>query len=501
MKKHSNRIFVFVNLSVDSGYYGVNHGIAYLVPIVRRNAFRVHVLHIVDDISGEDFRAQIEDLNPSVVGFSCTSPQLKYLKKYSKAIEGLPSVLQIAGGVGPTLDPEGVLAGTSVDGVAIGEGELPLDSLLKTLNAGGDIHSTHGFYWRTDGRIVKNPVPQFISDLSRLDLPDYSVFDRDVVQTGSGIDLILSRGCPYGCAYCCNKAIRSVYPSAGGYFRAPSVEHCMELLESVLQQYPGTKHVNFEDDLLIANKDWFLSFASEYRRRISVPYRVAIRTECVDRDIVRALKESGCDLVCLGLESGNEAVRRDLLKRHHSNAQILEKAKMVREVGMKLFTFNMVGLPFETKDQMRDTLELNRKIRSDCGACNFFYPFPGTELYDTCEREGLIEPTGGLLTQSNYSTRPVLRLTRAQERDAIRARKKLLNYFYWQDLRYEHRRSSSCHSGPAVALKLARLLGIYLLKRLSSPHKKGSLYRRVIDSKARIRLWQRISSARARAIG
>ena len=172
MKPRAEKRFVFVNLSVESGYYGVNHGIAYLVPIVRRNGFDVSVLYIVADMGSEEFRKRIAGLDPSIVGYSCTSPQTGYLAKYSKAIKGLSGVLQIAGGVGPTLDPEGVLGGTSVDGVVVGEGEVPLDALLKALSAGGDIYSTKGFYWRRGGELTRNAIPPFAPDLSQLDYPD-----------------------------------------------------------------------------------------------------------------------------------------------------------------------------------------------------------------------------------------------------------------------------------------------------------------------------------------
>ncbi len=492
MRRYAEKTFVFVNLSVESGYYGATHGIAYLVPIVRRNGFKVSVLQIVGDIGSEEFRRRIEGLNPSIVGYSCTSPQTRYLAKYSKAIEDLPDILQIAGGVGPTLDPEGVLARTCVDGVAIGEGEIPLDSLLKAVDQGGNIYSTEGFYWHRDGEIERNAIPQFISDLSQLDYPDYSVFDKHVVQPVSSLNLMLSRGCPYSCNYCSNKALRSVYPSAKGYFRVPSIEHSIHLLETMIKQYPETTYINFEDDLLIAKKQWFLSFAEAYRKRIRIPYRADVRTECIDEDILRALKDSGCDLVFLGLESGNEDLRKRVLNRHHSNEEIIEKARMVRNAGLKLFTFNMVGLPFETRQALRDTFALNKKIESDCGECTFFYPFPGTALYETCKKENLLKEASEAESLTNYNTRPAISLGPAQEQEVIRARKKLLDYLAWRDLKYEHRKFRSGHSWPAAALNLMRLLAAYLSKKFSSPRRRGSLYRRVMDNRLRIWFWRKL---------
>ena len=93
----SNKKFVFVNLSIDSGYYTVNMGVAYLIPVVRRNNFDVSVLHLSEEISEEAFKQEIQKLAPSVIGFSFTSPQAKFLKKYSKVIEESFDILQSPG--------------------------------------------------------------------------------------------------------------------------------------------------------------------------------------------------------------------------------------------------------------------------------------------------------------------------------------------------------------------------------------------------------------------
>ena len=487
MKELPGKTFLFVNLSIESGYYGVNHGIAYLVPIIRKHSFEVSVLHLTENISTEKFREAIETLNPSIVGYSCTSLQLKYLAKYSRIIKDLPYILQIAGGVGPTLDPERFLLQSAVDGVVIGEGEIPLESLLNTIRECSDIYGISGFFWIRDGKIVKNEMSQFILDLDQLDYPDYRVFDRDVVQIASGLNLMVSRGCPYSCNYCSNHAIRKVYPSPKGYFRLPSVEYAISLTERMIKKYPQTTNLNYEDDLLIANKNWFLNFSEEYRKRICLPYRINVRIECIDEDITHALKESGCNTAFLGLESGNEKVRKLILNRHHSNSEIVTKSRMLKKSGIKLFTFNMVGLPFETKENLRDTLVFNKRIGTDCGSCTFFYPFPNTKLFDICKEKGLLKDEQEL--QSNFNTRPMIRLLPQQEKETIKIHKKLQHYFAWRDIKYDQVKFRKNNTWILSYFNFIRLLAVYYLKRLSSPYRKKSLYRRFMDNKFRLHLW------------
>ncbi len=490
MIKLSNNKLLFINLAINSGYYGVNHGLAYLAPIAQKYSFEVSVLNIFRELSNNEFRKQIEVLNPSIVAYSFLSPQTNYLIKYSNAIEDFKHLLQIAGGVGATLFPDEILIQTPMDGFVIGEGEVPLGSLLSALKYDKNIYSIDGFYWQKSDNILINDIPQFNTNLSELEFPDYSIFDRDIVVSGSDshINLMLSRGCPYTCTYCSNQALRSTYASSKGYFRVPSVDYSIRLIESVVNQYPETRFINFEDDLLIANRDWFLDFSREYLKRIGIPYRVNVRTECISSDIVDALKSSACTFAMLGLESGNEAYRKTYFKRYHSNSEIINNVRILKNAGIRLFTYNMVGLPFESKRHMQNTLSINKAIGAGDGQCTFFYPFPKTELYNICKENNLLIHKDLKNIPTNYNTRPFIRQSAKQKSDCIKAQKKITNYLKWQDLKYRHRDYCSEHRGPSRLLFFLRLLAIYLLRKFSSPYKNNSLFRYFYNNKYQKRL-------------
>src|SRR5208282_4764831 len=168
--------------------------------------------------------------------------------------------------------------------------------------------------------------------------------------------------------------------------------------------------IGFEDDLLIANRTWFESFAQEYKKRINKPYRLCVRVECVTPEIVKSLVESGCKKVSLGLESGDERIRRELLNRKHSNDLIIEKCRMIKDAGIHLFTFNIVGFPFETEQEMKETYEINLKIAPDSGVCTFFFPYPNTHLYLLCKDNDLLLEDNEALAISNYNTKPGIRM-------------------------------------------------------------------------------------------
>ena len=420
--------FVFVNLAVGGYNSGINHGIAYLVPVVKRHSYEVSCINIMDQMSPEEFYGKVCSLEPSIVGFSSLSHHLKYLRMYSAALRSRPEILQIAGGAGPTLDPESAFTESALRAVCIGEAEKPLDNLLKAIEENADISSVEGFWWSLPEGIRKNPVPQFVSDLSTLDFPDYSVFDRDLAYHNSALLVMLSRGCPNNCSYCCNKALSGVYPSGKGYFRLPSAKYAINLLKRLVAEFPEARFIDFEDDLLIADKRWFEDFARRYKESIGLAYRVCGRSEFIDKDIVAFLKSSGCKAVYVGLESGNEHFRKTVLNRQYSNELLLDRCKMIKAAGIGLFTFNMIGFPSETKSHMRDTFMLNRRIKPDMGVCAFFYPYKGTRLYEICKQQNMLKDESEMLDIANCRTCPSIKMPARHEADCLKYYKRISNY-------------------------------------------------------------------------
>ena len=470
-----NKSFLFVNFALGIRVTGVNHGIAVLAAILRKHSYKVGVINLTEELSENEFLDKIRSFIPSIVGFSCTSHQFKYLIKYSKILSKVAGILQLAGGVHATLSPSDILSRTDVRGVCVGEGEIPMVNLLNAINEGREIADTSGFFWKINGAIKKNPIPQFSYDLSSLEFPDYSIYPRDFVVRDWSVDrslvaqksdikkyieVMISRGCPYNCHYCCNKALASVYPSSQGYFRLPSVEWSIQLLSSLLKQFPETEYIEFIDDLLIADKKWFLEFSKKYKVKINLPYRLCGRFELMTPEIIGALKDSGCVRVLFGLESGDELLRAELLNRRHSNALILEKCKLVKESGITICTLNIVGFPFETKKQMQATLELNKKIAPEFGTCYFFHPYKNTYLYELCEKSGLLKGDAEMHDiTSNYS-RSFIKLTGMAENDCIKFQRKLTFYFFIQTLKYRSRVFLSSNTG------IKRLLLILLIMRI-----------------------------------
>ncbi|MBF0122120.1 MAG: radical SAM protein [Candidatus Omnitrophica bacterium] len=457
---NKNKKFIFVHFDIGVRIQGAHHGVASLVPIIKRHGFNISLIHMRYPEVVDDFTKKVLKEGPAIIGFTSNTNQFTFLQKYSNALARDLAVLQIAGGVHPTLEPEETLRKTALHGVCIGEGEFPLDELLTRISLKKDIITTPGFFWRDGKAIIKNRIPEPISDLSTLEFPDYSVFDRcSVINTEIERRLIvgktniknrfavmISRGCPYDCKYCCNAALKGATHSRY-YYKLPPVEYAIRMLQQLQQKYPENQSFGFDDDLLLVKESWFVSFASQYKEEIGLPYVLHGRAECITPVIVSALKESGCLCVQIGIESGDEAYRNEFLGRSPTNDFILEKCQLIKDAGIELTTLNMIGLPFETEAQMRATYEFNRSIAPDSGTCFFFRPYPKTSLYEFCRTHDLLKSEEEILAvPSNYAG-PLIRMSRETTMTCLRMHFKISIYFFTRILRFRCRKFLSDHRG------------------------------------------------------
>jgi radical SAM superfamily enzyme YgiQ (UPF0313 family) len=174
------------------------------------------------------------------------------------------------------------------------------------------------------------------------------------------------------------------------YIRFRSVDNLLEEVEMVVRNFPQVEYNVFHDDLLPLNKQWFEDFTREYRGRIKLPFEMNCHPNLMDREVAQMAKAAGCTLIRFGLESGNEHLRRKVLDRHVSNNGIIDAFSFCDEMGIKTLSYNMIGLPFETRPQILDTIKLNGRVEPKVMHVSIFYPYPGTKAYEICKREGFL---------------------------------------------------------------------------------------------------------------
>jgi radical SAM superfamily enzyme YgiQ (UPF0313 family) len=335
--------------------------------------------------------AVAREFEPDVAAYSVITGSQRYYFDVNRRLKAeRPDLFSVFGGPHPTFFPE-MVEEEGVDGICRGEGEAALVELVDALDAGGPaaVLELDNWSFRHNGHTITNPVRPYIEDLDSLPFPDRAlVYERDPVAARSKIKHFLTgRGCPYNCTYCFNHALGQIYRGKGKRFRQQSVEYVIEDIRRVRDRYP-LEFVVFVDDTFVLSNEWLAEFAETYPREIGLPFFCNTRANLVTAEQVRLLKAAGCHSVSMGIETGNDRIRNELLKRRMSREQILEAARLIREGGLHFTTTNMIGLPTSTLEDDFETLALNVEARPSYAHVFIFQPYPRTELGEFTREHG-----------------------------------------------------------------------------------------------------------------
>jgi anaerobic magnesium-protoporphyrin IX monomethyl ester cyclase len=335
--------------------------------------------------------AMAREFRPDVAAYSViTGSQRYYLDLNRKLKAELPGVFAAFGGPHPTFFPE-MVNEEGVDGICRGEGEEALVDLVETLD--GDesdaVSRVQNWSFRRNGDVITNPVRPYTGDLDSLPFPDRAlVYERDPITARSKIKHFLTgRGCPYNCTYCFNHALSEIYRGKGKRFRQRSVDHVIEEIQWVRDHYP-LEFVVFVDDTFVLSEEWLAEFAAKYPQQVGLPFFCNTRANLVTAEQVSLLKKAGCHCASMGVESGDDRIRNELLKRRMSTEQILEAARLFHEGGLHFTTTNMIGLPTSTLEDDFETLALNIQARPAYAHVFIFQPYPRTELGEFTREHG-----------------------------------------------------------------------------------------------------------------
>lgn len=390
-----NIFFIFPSVKVDRT---TNHGIAYLCGVARDKGHNVK-LYQPKRCSIRELYSEFRKNDYDLCLVSSVTNQWPYALKLIKALRKISDIMIVVGGHHVTNCLTALEENEEINGICIGEGDIALGELLDRLEKKESYYHIKSMHFRKQDEIIKNELNDLVDDLDSLPFPDYSVFKDKVIKYRPA--LMLSRGCPYNCAYCCNNSLRKLYKGKGKYVRLKSVNRAIEEVTDFVRKY-NPSHLDFDDDTFVKNKRWLCSFLDEYKKLIALPLNCNTRPETIDEELCKRLKDAKCDTVCVGIESGNEELRKKVLQRNMSNESIKNAFMLLHKYGIKTYSFNMVGFPDETYENYLDTVKLNKEIRPKVMQMTIFYPFKGTDLWHLATEKGYL-PERTIYSHNFYS--------------------------------------------------------------------------------------------------
>ncbi|MGD9315639.1 MAG: radical SAM protein, partial [Anaerolineae bacterium] len=347
-------------------------GLLYLSSTLRQAGHEVRLAIAAE----QDPVSVAKEWQPGVVGYSVYTGSQTYYRDLNLRIKEAVDVVSVFGGPHPTYFPE-VVEEPGVDGVCIGEGEGAILDLVEAIEAGRSLSGIDNWWFKGNGHLDRSPTRPAEHNLDVLPFPDRELlFDADEFTRQSGIKhFITSRGCPYDCTYCFNHALAEIYRGKSRRLRQMSVDKVIEEVGWVQERYP-MQFVVFLDDLFIVYVDWLQELAARFPREVGLPFFCNVRANLVTPKKVALLREAGCASVGMGLETGNAAMRNEILKRNMSDEKITEASRLIREMGIELLTTNMVGLPGGTLENDFETLALNHACKPAYANAFLYQPYP-----------------------------------------------------------------------------------------------------------------------------
>ncbi|NPV58884.1 MAG: B12-binding domain-containing radical SAM protein [Actinobacteria bacterium] len=369
-------------------------GIGYLSAYLKREGHRTSLIHLVRPVKREELLDMVARESPDLVAVSSTTHMFPHVRRWVSWIKEGTGLFTVCGGAHPTLDPEGALRDAPLDAVCLGEGEEALAELCAALEEGRDPSRIASLWVRRGEEITRNPVRPLVEDLDSLPLPDREIFDpaNFCEQQHERGTLMASRGCPYSCTYCSNHAQRSIYPNRRSYVRFRSVDNVMREIHAIIAADTGRRlrYIRFDDDILTLDREWFRELVERYREEVDLPFICNSRVNVLDEETVALFARAGCSVICMGIESGNEEMRRKVLNRHMSNRDIVRAFRLCRSYGIKTVSTNMTALPDEDLSSLLDTIKINAMARPHCMQVSTYHPYPNTRLYSYCEEKGYL---------------------------------------------------------------------------------------------------------------
>ena len=374
-----------------------NLGLCSLAAVAEKAGYAVDILDAAAlQYSPAQVAAEIKAGNPAYVGISAMTHTISSAARVAALIRAaLPEVKIILGGVHVTSAPEETLKKYPgfFDVCVLGEGEATLPELLKALGEGGDPAAVAGLAFLREGRVVKTVPREFIADLNSLPLPAWhflpdmkKYYGTTLISAGAGVSnhLLTSRGCPGRCIFCDTSV-------NGHRVRGYSADYVMEMIETLRDRY-GVADIQFNDDTFVTLRKRLHEvcerlIAGNYGLSWSCDARVNEVTE----EGLRLMKAAGCWQIAYGVESGSQRVL-EFIRKKTTIEQIKKAFIWTKKAGISTKGFFIIGHPTETRESIRETVDLMLSLDIDVVGLTFFTAFPGSPIYPDIGRYGKFDP-------------------------------------------------------------------------------------------------------------
>ena len=384
-----------------------NIGLLCLAQYLKKKISNIEIRYVSASQSISDHMSIIGRFKPHLYGISISSPFAYSSYFHINNIKRIfQSILIICGGPHPTAAPEHVLFNSKADICCIGEGENVLLEIIQAFQKELPITKIPGTAVKDqNGKIVNIARNENIHKIDIIDPPawdlvaDLKAFQGCRKARGKySTAIVASRGCPFKCVFCSNPVWRKVIDECR--FRSPE-----DLINEVLLLYSrGIREIYIRSDEMNLNSTWAIS-VFDALAKLNLPdmhFQCNLRADNVTEELAFAMKQARCWLCHIGVESSSDRVLKGI-KKGVTIGDIQCATKILKKYKIKVYAFVMLYQIWEKDGKIKHetTLEVLKTLffiisMRIHGLISFFSwgfatPYPGSELFDICNKYKLIK--------------------------------------------------------------------------------------------------------------
>jgi len=386
--------FVLKITFVYGGFESI--GVEYLSAVLKRDGFKTSLVYapkLFNDTMSEipilakllaHEKAIVKRVlkeKADLVAFSVVTDDLIWCRRISKMIKKLsPKTKIIWGGIHVTSIPENAIKEKAVDYICIGEGELAFLELCQRLRDKKDDTNVKNIWTKKGDKIYKNPVRPLLEDLDWLPFPDKDLFYEKAPYNKEHYTTMATRGCILNCAFCHHNIQRKVYRGHKYDVRERSPENVIKELVQANKKY-DFRHILFEDDLFLHDKEWIRKFTRLYRESgINKKWFCITHAWKIDEEIAGLLSEAGCAYIEVGVQTLNSKVRKGSLGRPEKTHEIMKALGILKKYGIGFNCDHLAGVFGEDEESLIFSAKYYNYIRPNRIYLLFLTLYPGTDI-------------------------------------------------------------------------------------------------------------------------
>jgi radical SAM superfamily enzyme YgiQ (UPF0313 family) len=358
-------------------------GLGYLATTARNAGHEVTIVDQARDcLDTQSFTAILHKWTPDVVGFTVFTMGIPAVADLTRTVRHvLPNARIVIGGPHVSAAPETIFRVLpEADFGVQAEGETPLRMILDALSQGRDPgNAIPGLVYR-EGRDVRVVPPKVEHDIESYGHPAWDLIRPEsylglFCNNDRTLPVFFSRGCPFPCTFCAARV------TSGAILRRRSMDHIFQELRTLQQDYRVNRFI-IEDEGFGTNKAFILAFCERLKSEnldAQFDFGVGLRLDQIDEELLTALKGVNfCRTIALGIESGSERILK-LMKKRTNLDLVRDRVRLLDRMGFEPTGYFILGFPTETREEMKQTVQLALDLPLREASFTAFQPLPGTE--------------------------------------------------------------------------------------------------------------------------